>query len=46
MIPDKKGVLIEKDYRNINSKAEITRLITELELIKLDLLNIYGYYGE
>ncbi len=40
------NIITVKDYSDIESKGEIAQMITELELIKLDLLDLYEEYSE
>ncbi len=34
-------IIVYKDYSDIDSKSEVSHMITELELIKLDLLEVW-----
>lgn len=40
------NIIAIKDYSDIDSKGEVSHMITELELIKLDLLEIWEEINE
>ncbi len=39
-------IITVKDYSDIKDKGEVAHIICELEIIKLDLLELWGEYND